>query len=136
MQNPHFQKMMQGIEVLTIFELEELMKQILQIRKQKLPTVPSDSESELLRKINAPLPKTIQRRYISLLKKRKAETLTALEYDELLDLTSFHEAKTAKRLAYLVELAKIRKQTLDEVLVALQIKPSVYVISRSRQTSA
>lgn len=127
MQNLHFQHISQGLEALSILELEELMQQILRVRKQKMPSVLSQPESELLRKINAALPKTIQRRYISLLKKRYAETLTEIEHEELLELTAFQEAHTAKRLGYLVELAKLRNQSLDEILVALQIKPRVYV---------
>lgn len=128
MQTSHFHHISQELEALSITELEELMAQILRIRKQKMPTVLSGPESDLLRKINATPPRAILHRYNLSVKKRQAEHLTDPEREELLELTAFCEAHIAKRLGYLVELAKIRNQTLDEVLEALQIKPRPYVI--------
>jgi len=124
----HFQQISLGLEALTVLELEELMTQILRLRRQKLTTVLSETETDLLRKINAELPAVIQKRYNFLLKKRKSENISMQEYEELLELTAFQEAHTNKRLANLIELAKIRNQSLDEVLNVLQIKPRLNVI--------
>lgn len=119
-----FQQTLQG---LTVAELDNVMAQILAIRKQKLPSVLSQSETILLQKINTGLPNHIQKRYDALAKKRRQETLNQSEHEELLALTDYLEQYQAERLKYLIELASLRNQTLDELIANLQIKPSVYV---------
>ena len=76
----HFQQISHGLEALTVLELEELMTQILRLRRQKLTTVLSETETDLLRKINAELPAVILKRYNFLLKKRKSENISEQEY--------------------------------------------------------
>ncbi|MCU0393408.1 MAG: hypothetical protein MUE81_20030 [Thermoflexibacter sp.] len=126
-QNQQFQHLFQSLHELSVMELDELMAQIVYLRRQKLPTVLSESETELLHKINKGLPSSIQKRYNFLINRRKAETLLPTEYEELLELTAYTENHNAQRLAYLLELAKLRNQTLDEIITALEIKPRLYV---------
>lgn len=122
-----FQEIYQSLQGLNVRELEELMTQILHLRRQKLPTVLSQNETELLKKINRGLPSSIQKRYNFLIKKRHEEALSPTEYDELLELTSYTENHDAQRLKHLLELARLRNQTLDEIITDLQIKPRLYV---------
>ncbi len=117
----------QSLSELNISELDEVMQQILVLRRKKNRVVLSENETELLRKINIGIPASIQKRYAGLVKKRAKETISEMELDELFELTEFMEARTAKRLAYLIELAKLRNQTLDETLMQLDIKPKLYV---------
>lgn len=117
----------QSLQDLTVAELDNIMAQILAIRKQKLPSVLSQNETILLQKINAGLPTHIQKRYDSLAKKRKQETLTTTEHEELLELTDYTEQHQAERLRHLIELASLRNQTLDDLMTNLQIKPVLYV---------
>jgi hypothetical protein len=127
LQNQQFHLIYQSLNSLSVVELDELMTQILYVRKQKLPNVLGQSETELLQKINKGLPSSIQKRYDFLVKKRKEETLNQVEFEELLELTSYTENFNAQRLSYLLELAKLRNQTLDSVLEELEIKPRLYV---------
>jgi len=69
----------------------------------------------------------IQKRYNFLIKKRNNETLTDEEYQELLELTTYMENLGVKRLEYLLELAKLRNLSLDEIVEQLQLKPRLYV---------
>jgi hypothetical protein len=56
LQNQQFHLIYQSLSSLSVVELDELMTQILYVRKQKLPNVLGQSETELLQKINKSLP--------------------------------------------------------------------------------
>lgn len=73
----------------------------------------SARESELLLKINQGIPVAIQQRYDELLEKRDDRSLSAEEYEELLQLTNQIELLDAKRVEYLIELARLRNQPLS-----------------------
>ena len=126
-QNAQLSNIYQSLAFLNISELDGVMQHILSLRREKLPSVLSHSESELLRKINATAPAYIQKRYDLLFKKRTEETINESEYAELLELTSFMENFNVNRLEYLVELAKLRNVTLDKIIEELQIQPKLYV---------
>ncbi len=113
---------------LNLFELDSVMKRVVRLRKQKVPTVLSTTETRLLRKINKGTPKEIQNRYNFLLKKRIAEELEEEEYDELLKFTSYMESLNVQRLENLLELAKSRNETLDNVIEQLELKTELYVV--------
>jgi len=117
----------QSLSILNVIELDQVMQEVLILRRKKLPSVLTRSETELLKKINTGAPSVIQKRYNSLIKKRNNETLNDEEYQELLELTAYMENLGVKRLEYLVELAKLRNFSLDEIVEQLQLKPSVYV---------
>ncbi len=117
----------QSLSILNVIELEQVMQEVLVLRRKKLPTVLTQHETELLRKINAGAPAVIQKHYNFLVKKRNNETLSDDEYQELLELTAYMENLGVKRLEYLLELAKLRNSTLDEIVEQLQLKPRLYV---------
>jgi hypothetical protein len=82
------------------------------------------TESELLQNINLGLSQETWQRYHELAGKRTAETLSPPEHVELLALTHRIEEANARRLAHLVELARLRGVTLDEVVRELGISPA------------
>lgn len=55
--------------------------------------------------------------------KRQREELSKDEYDELLTLTEIIENYEDQRLEYLVQLANIRKCSLETLIENLEIKP-------------
>ena len=124
-QNPQFY---QTLTTLSVNELDELLGEIMQLRKQKLPNILSNNETELLRKINAGVLPMIQKRYNVLVKKRQKETLTEADYEELLTLTSYIENHNTQRLSYIIELSQIRNTTVDEIIASLELKPRLYVV--------
>jgi len=117
----------QSLSILNVIELDQVMQEVLILRRKKLPSVLSQNETELLKKINTGAPSVIQKRYNFLVKKRNNETLTDEEYQELLELTTYMENLGVKRLEYLIELAKLRYLSLDEIVEQLQLKPRLYV---------
>jgi hypothetical protein len=76
------------------------------------------------------LPKKLQNRYNVLVKKRHNETLTDVEYQELLNLTAQVESFNNQRLLHLIELSKLRNESLDEVMSSFELKPRLYVRSK------
>jgi len=108
-------------------ELEQFAVQIITLRAQRrAPSLPQ-AEAELLLKINQGLPPEAQRRYNELVAKRRAESLTPDEYDELLRLTDQTENLEARRMEYLAELARLRQTSLVELMKNLGIRPPAYV---------
>ena len=126
-QSPQLDIVYHSLNSLTVSELDNVMQKILGLRKDKLPTVLSETETELLKKINIGTSPTIQKRYDKLLKIKQKETLSEQEYDELLELTSYIESHDNQRLTYLIALAQYRNQPLEEILFSLGIKPRFYV---------
>ncbi len=117
----------QSLSILNVIELDQVMQEVIILRRKKLPSVLTQNETELLKKINSVAPTVIQKRYDFLVKKRKNETINDEEYQELLELTAYMENLGVKRLEYLLELAKLRNLSLDEIVEQLQLKPRLYV---------
>lgn len=117
----------QSVSSLGLSELDQVIKRLIGLRRQRLTTVLSETESDLLRKINSLAPAEIQMRFDHLLEKRKKETLTDNEYEELLELTKYTENLNVQRLEYILELAKLRNITLDELILQLELKPQLDV---------
>jgi hypothetical protein len=126
-QSPQLNNIYQLLNSLNINELEAVMQQIIGIRKQKMPNVLSETETDLLKKINIGIPNVIQKRYDKLLKNKAKETLSEIEYNELLELTSYIENHDNQRLKQIIALAQYRNQSLDETLISLEIKPRLNV---------
>ncbi|MCE7981495.1 MAG: hypothetical protein DYG89_09905 [Caldilinea sp. CFX5] len=84
------------------------------------------NQAELLQKINQGLPAETQQQFDLLTAKRRAETLTDEEYEELLELVDEIELRDAKRVEYLAELAQLRNVSLRALMQQLNIHPPVY----------
>lgn len=117
----------QTLSSLSLSDLDQVMKQIIGLRKQKLPGVLSHVEADLLKKINTPPPFEILQRYNYLIDLRKQEKLTDDEYQELVELTAFNENLNVKRLENLLQLAKLRNISLDDLIEQLELKPQLNV---------
>jgi hypothetical protein len=84
-------------------------------------------EAELLSKINQGLPPDIQQRYGELVAKRKAETLTPDEHQELLGLVGQIEKADVERIKHLIDLARLRGISLTALMKDLGIRTPTYV---------
>ncbi|KPA16701.1 hypothetical protein MHK_003081 [Candidatus Magnetomorum sp. HK-1] len=103
-------------------EIELFVDQVLLIRAQKKSPGFSYQETDLLQRINEGIPFDLQQKYNKLISKRENSTLTEKEYDDLLSLIDKIEKMDAQRIAYLSQLAKIRKTTLPQIMLDLGIK--------------
>jgi hypothetical protein len=107
-------------------ELEQFAFRVLALEAQrKAPSLPR-AEAELLLRINQGVPPEVQRRYDQLIAKRRAESLTPDEYDELLRLTDQIESLEAHRMEHLAELARLRQTSLPALMKTLGIRMSAY----------
>ncbi len=119
-----FDQLVNAVKQLSGAELEKLFSQVISVRPLYEEHRLSDTESELLIKINQGVPGDVQQRYNELVAKRNKRTFTDEEYNELLQLTDQVELLDAKRLEYLTELAGIQNKPLMILMDELNIKPS------------
>ena len=124
---PQLNNIYQSLSFLNLVELDQVMQEVINLRRKKLPSVLSQQETELLKKINISVPKTVQKRYNSLINKKNLETINQSEYQELLELTSYMENFNVKRLEKLAVFGRLKNLSLDEVVEQLQLKPKMYV---------
>lgn len=104
-------------------ELEQFVTRLLVLSlPQDTPRL-SQTESELLLKINQGLPAATQQHLDALIAKRQTQTLTPEEHQELIQLTEAIEQADVERLRYLLELAALRNLSLDELIRHLGIHP-------------
>lgn len=116
-----FQGLLNGVEQLEINDLEKFVENVLRIRARKIAPSLSKKESDLIKKINKPLPKKSQKRFEVLNQKRISETLNVQEYEELIALTNKFEALNVARLKALADLSKIRQLPVRALMQQLGI---------------
>lgn len=121
-----FEALLQAVAQLSASELDQLLMQIRVLQVQRTEPQMPHNEATLLSQIHQGLPPDVQQHYDALIAKRRAETLTADEYSELLRLTAQVEALEAQRLGCLAELARLRHISLPALVAALGIQPPTY----------
>ena len=121
------EQILKAVEQMPQQELEAFITQVLMLRAQReVPSLPL-SESELLLKINQGIPRELQSRFNKLIAKRQALTLSEAEQAELIRLTDQIEQLDAERIESLAELARLRNQSLTDVMQDLGIQPPVCI---------
>lgn len=114
--------LMEAVRQLDESELDRLVRQTLSLRaKRRAPSL-SETESELLQKINRGIPPEIQERYDHLRRKLRSGRLTEEEHGELIGLTDEIEHLAARRAAHLTMLAKLRGVSLGELMSQLGLE--------------
>lgn len=121
--NPETVKILDSAAKLATPELEKLAKQIVHLVAIRREQTASAREKSLLEKIKKPLLSLEQqKRYKALQKMRQGNTLNSEEHQELLGLIHLKEQHGANRLENMIELAKLRAVTFDELLDQLGMK--------------
>ncbi len=105
-------------------DFERFLKKANALRKKQISYKISRRESSLILKINTVFPTENRERYNLLYAKSRQEKLQESEYQELLKLNDEFEILNAERIKYVGELAKLRRQTLEQAMSDLQIKTS------------
>ena len=120
--NPSLEKRMRQNALQKGVELNQFIVHILESnfpeKKPKTKAL-SKRESLLLQDINLAIPVETWERYHILRAKRQAETINVPENTEYTAINQQIEAANVKRLASLIELAKIRKITLEALMMQL-----------------
>jgi hypothetical protein len=105
---------------------------ILKLLKQQLKKLPpppshlSRDEALLLQQINQGLPTRTWDRYHQLVARRRAETLTPEEYQELIALTHEVELAHARRLELVAEYARLQNVPFTEMMDRLGLTQPPY----------
>ena len=94
-------------------------------RRTSAPKLPV-AEATLLLEINRGLSPQSWRRYSELKEKRRAETLTPEEQAELISFSDQMEELNVRRMERLIELARLRKTSVDALMDELGIKSPPY----------
>ena len=121
------EELLKAVEQLSLPDLERFVSQIIALQAQRRATSLPQAEAELLLKINQGISSDTQKYFDELIAKRQAETLTPDEHKELLHLTEEIEKLQAQRIEYLVELARIRRISITELMKNLGIGTPEYV---------
>lgn len=112
------ENLLQAVVRMPAKEFERFFKNAKQIK---------DRETRLIAKLDefnlAPEKETVYRK---LLRKFRAERITPEEQQTLIKLTEELENLGVERLKCLIEIAKIRNSTIDEVIKDLNIQPQNY----------
>jgi hypothetical protein len=119
-------ELLNGVAQLDTPELERFVSQVLTLRAKRIAPCLPEQEAGLLEKINQGLSPEAQQRYDNLTAKRRAETLTSEEHQELLTLIDCIERADAERAQALADLAWLRKMSLTTLMNALGIHPPDY----------
>ena len=119
-------ELLNGIAQLETPELEHFIAQALTLRAKRIAPSLRHGETRLLQKINRGLPPNVQQRYNELTAKRRAETLTSEEHQELLTLIDRIERADAGRVQALTKLAQLRNVSVMTLMVELGIRPPAY----------
>ena len=114
--------LLKAIEQLETAELERFVERLIDLKAQRSAPSLSPRETELLAKINRGLPSDLAVRSEELIQKRRARTLSADEYVELLRLSDQVEHLEAERVEALAELARLRGTPLSKLMAELGIQ--------------
>lgn len=125
--NLSLDQLVRAVEQLSKPDLDVFVPRVIALRAQRQTPTLSQTEADLLLKINEGLPIPLRQRYAELIAKRQAETLTDAEHAESLELTQQVEAHQARRVAYLAQLAQLRQVPLAMVADSLGIKEPSHV---------
>lgn len=116
-----------GVAQMATSEFEQFVDKIMALRIRRRVPNGSSYETELLQKINEGVPDEVRVQFRSLREKMLDELITPSQHEELIDLTNQIEISDADRLKNLVELAQLRKISLDTVMNQLNIQKPAYV---------
>ncbi|MEY4903361.1 MAG: hypothetical protein RLZZ292_1176 [Bacteroidota bacterium] len=124
--NLPFEELLKSVSFLETPEIVQFMHEMGRIvAARKVVTLPT-KENDLLKLISQSIPNKLQMRYEDLMAKRNSEVIGEVEYQELLRIVTKIEAKKAKKLEYMIELASLRSVSLKELAQQLQVNNPFY----------
>jgi hypothetical protein len=116
-------ELLKAVEQLKPSELDRFVSDVIALKAQRQAPRLTNAETALLRQINQGLPPDLQKKWGQLVRKRDDRKLSPKEYRELIRLTDKIEELQANRVKSMVQLARIRKKSLDELIRELGIQP-------------
>jgi hypothetical protein len=118
--------LLRGAEQLNATDLEDFIREILQIKAKRKAVKINKKETELLFIINHNFNETEQHHFDELIAKRQSFTITEEELEELKALSTYSEEIAVERVKALTELATLRNTTVRTLMKELDVKPRNY----------
>ena len=127
--SPTVQKMLREVAKLPNNDIRQLVSEANSILAQRQVPNLSQRESELLARIDEIVKPEIYEQYQHLRDKMVQHVIDEREHEELLHLTEIMEVAQVERLQYLVELAQLRKTSLQDLMnqFGIETPPRQYV---------
>ena len=119
-------QLLHAVEQLPPQEFAAFLDRLLALRAQRQEPHLSQQETALLLQINQGIDHATQRRFDELVAKRRDESISPVELEELIGITDLIEQRAAQRLAALEALAGLRQLSLSDLMDALGIQPPPY----------
>ncbi len=120
------EQLFQAVEQLPADQLRSFVERVVSLHARRSARSLNHDEATLLLAINRGLSEDQQRRYEVLAARRRAETITSEEYDELIRLSTASEALDAERMKALAELSRRRQKSLAALMDELGLRPPAY----------
>ena len=120
--NTSLEELIKDIEQLNDGELDSVLAEVLKLKAERSSQVLSKEESNLLEIINRSLTGEELILYKILKEKRVEEMLSPDDQQQLIDLTTKWEEISVERTKALLDLAKLKKVTLGELMDSLEIQ--------------
>ena len=115
-----------GVEQLNQTDLEKFVNRVMRLQiKSRTPSL-SKKESDLLLIINQGIAPHLWPLYKELKEKRRTDTLTPAEQEELISMSNQIEEANGQRIQALVDLAMLRDVSLDAIMQDLGIAPATH----------
>ena len=115
-------ELLKAVDSLSEPDLDNLVKRALFVRARRKTNVLTPAETDLLLEINQGISAQVHDRYEILLEKRDNETLTEVDYRELLGISNQIESFGVKRIEALAKLATLRQVSLPKLMDDLGIQ--------------
>jgi hypothetical protein len=116
------QQLLRAVHELSPEEFQRFVAEVLALRARRQAPRLTATEAELLQRINQGLALDLAERYDQLVARRRDESLTPDEHEELIRLSDAVEEHDARRAAALTELAQVRNVPLGALMEQLGIK--------------
>jgi hypothetical protein len=115
-------ELLKAAEQLKPSQLDRFVSDVIALKAQRQAPRLTAAEAELLQKINQGLSPSARKKWQHLVRKRDARKLTPREYHELVRLVDQIEELQTNRLKWMVQLAQLRKTSVDDLLKELGIQ--------------
>lgn len=119
-----FDELLKGFSQLKTDDIEQFMLEISNLVAQRKAPNFTKREAELLLAINNSFPADKAKEIEDLKSKLQAETITETEHQTYLKLLDDSEARSVERLKKLLELAQLRKVSLETLMNQLGLNPA------------
>ncbi len=120
---PEIESKVREVALAEGLDVSALVRETLEARVRQHDPARPLTESDLLVRINRGFSKAFWDSYRALIAKRRAETLTDKEQQELIGMSDQLEAWHVERLRYLIKLAELRQVSLDVLTQQLGLHP-------------